>query len=571
MRWGSSLMIFCLFANLSSAQTTSFYLQNSDSLPRSIKFDQSALYEDSIAVILTLKKYKLDLEKSGFLTAGFENIQGMKDSISAKLYLGKAYKWVTLTNGNVPEEYLSKSGFRERLYNDTELRPRAFGKISSRLLKEAENSGFPFAELRLDSTELIGGGLRARLYMERNEYVRIDSLILKGGLSVNRNYLSSYLGIKAGMPYDQSALDKIPNRIRELPFVKPIKPYEVGMRPGKADVYLYLDSKKASNFDGILGVLPDSETGKTQITGDVQLNLLNSFRRGETIDLRWQRLQTGTQELDFRFTYPFIFNVPVGTDVLLNLYRRDTLFSQFSINTGLQYFFKGGNFAKVFYENKQANVIGANLLSIDQFVDSRINLFGVGLELRQLDYRFNPSRGYFINASIAAGVKEILENSDADADLYADIELESDIYDGNLEVGYYQPFGRQSTLLFRIRGGALLNENMFRNEIYRIGGLKSLRGFNEQAIFASSYAIGTIEYRFLFEQNSNFFVFFDQGIYEDITVDEPIQDQPFGFGGGINFETNAGVFSLTYALGKQFDNSIELRSGKIHFGFVSFF
>jgi hemolysin activation/secretion protein len=112
---------------------------------------------------------------------------------------------------------------------------------------------------------------------------------------------------------------------------------------------------------------------------------------------------------------------------------------------------------------------------------------------------------------------------------------------------------------------------MFRNEIYRIGGLQTLRGFDEQAIFATSFLIGTIEYRFILEQNSNIFLFLDQAYYEDTAREEPLIDSPFGFGAGVNFETGAGIFSLTYALGQQFDNTISLRGGKVHFGFTGFF
>ncbi|MEZ4739015.1 MAG: hypothetical protein R2818_06570 [Flavobacteriales bacterium] len=73
----------------------------------------------------------------------------------------------------------------------------------------------------------------------------------------------------------------------------------------------------------------------------------------------------------------------------------------------------------------------------------------------------------------------------------------------------------------------------------------------------------------MFEQNSNFFVFADQGWWENSAADEYVNDTPFSFGVGTIFETKAGLFSLTYALGKQFDIPIELQSGKVHFGFVS--
>jgi hemolysin activation/secretion protein len=255
----------------------------------------------------------------------------------------------------------------------------------------------------------------------------------------------------------------------------------------------------------------------------------------------------------------------------MNLYRQDTLFSQVILDGALQYFFSGNNSVRVFIEQQQANLISAEFFSADRFVDSRITMYGFGSDLQNLDYRFNPRKGYFLNASIAAGTKVITENSEVDPELYDGINLNSEIYNLNLLTGNYFPIGKRSVVLLRVKAGHFINENMFRNEMYRLGGLKSIRGFDEQAIFASSYAIGTLEFRYLLEQNSNLFVFLDQAYYENSSEDELITDTPFGFGGGINFETGAGVFSLTYALGRQFENNISFRSGKLHFGFISFF
>jgi outer membrane protein assembly factor BamA len=411
----------------------------------------------------------------------------------------------------------------------------------------------------------------AVLYFDRKQFVKIDSLILKGNIQTSHNYIENYLGIKEGMPYNQSTLNKIPNRLRELPFIQVIKPFEIGLRPGKADVYIYVDSRKASNFNGILGVLPDNITGDVLITGDVELNLMNALKRGETINMRWQRLQTRTTQLDVRFAYPYMFNTRIGADLKLNLYRQDTLFSQVILDAALQYFFSGINNIGVFVKQQQSNLISAEFFSADRFVDSRITMFGFLTELQNLDYRFNPRKGYFLDADIAAGTKVITKNSDVDPSLYDNINLETEIYNLNIAVGNYFPLGKRSTILLRIRAGHFINDNMFRSEMYRLGGLKSIRGFDEQSIFASSYGIGTLELRYLLEQNSNLFVFLDQAFYESAVQEQVVTDTPFGFGGGINFETGAGVFSLTYALGRQFDNNISFRSGKLHFGFISFF
>jgi outer membrane translocation and assembly module TamA len=80
-----------------------------------------------------------------------------------------------------------------------------------------------------------------------------------------------------------------------------------------------------------------------------------------------------------------------------------------------------------------------------------------------------------------------------------------------------------------------------------------------------------VEYRYLFEQNSYLFAFWNGAYYESRTSTAFIHDTPYGFGAGVSFETKAGIFSLSYALGKQFSNPINFKSAKIHFGIVSYF
>lgn len=65
---------------------------------------------------------------------------------------------------------------------------------------------------------------------------------------------------------------------------------------------------------------------------------------------------------------------------------------------------------------------------------------------------------------------------------------------------------------------------------------------------------------------------FWNGAWYANTVRTPvISDRPYGFGAGLNFETGAGIFSLYYAVGRQFNNPVEFNKAKVHFGFVNYF
>ena len=46
-------------------------------------------------------------------------------------------------------------------------------------------------------------------------------------------------------------------------------------------------------------------------------------------------------------------------------------------------------------------------------------------------------------------------------------------------------------------------------------------------------------------------MFFDAAYYERDGIEKFEADRPFGFGAGMSFETKAGIFSISYAIGKQ--------------------
>jgi len=153
--------------------------------------------------------------------------------------------------------------------------------------------------------------------------------------------------------------------------------------------------------------------------------------------------------------------------------------------------------------------------------------------------------------------------------LYDSLKLKVAQYKINGSAAIYLPIGGRAG----VNGGAIISENIFENERYRIGGNKLLRGFDEESIWAGFYFIATIEYRYLLGQNSYFYLFMDGANVKDNIIG-PTRDKNYlGFGAGMTFETKAGIFGISYALGKLLepDNPIDFRSAKIHFGYVNHF
>src|SRR5690606_30109967 len=187
------------------------------------------------------------------------------------------------------------------------------------------------------------------------------------------------------------------------------------------------------------------------------------------------------------------------------------------------------------------------------------------------DYINNPRKGFSISANGAFGNKKIKKNAQINDVVYNGINLNTELYTAKADLAFYIPIRKRSVVKIGTQNGFTYNENLFDNELFRIGGFHLLRGFDEESIFASFYTVQTLEYRFILEQNSYLYLFSDVAFYEYKTPKKYIVDRPYSFGLGMNFETNAGIFSLSYAIGKQFDNPIQFRSAKIHFGFINYF
>lgn len=523
---------------------------------------------DSAQVAGTVAELRSAMIAQGHLEASCDSCYVVRDTTRCVFHAGPRYRWARLGAGSVPAEIASASGFRERLYRDRPITPRQMAKLFNGLLAECENNGFPFASVGLDSLRTEEGGLSAIVNLERGRLVTMDSILVRGTARVSPRYLYAYIGISPGDAYNESMVRQVDSRTRELPFATTRYPAYMLFSPEQAKLFLFLDAKRASIFNGIIGMAQDPETGKLHFTGDLDLKLRNALHRGEAIDLAWRSLQDRTQDLKLGFNYPFLFNTPFGADLGLKIFKQDTSSLEVSARAAMEYLMGRGDKVRVFINSKNSSRLGQQLVALPGMADVKLTSYGLGLHRQHFDYQYNPRKGLGMDLEGSAGKKRSTVAILGDT---ASGEQRSIQYELNGTVAWHIPVGRRSTVKIGAQGGTMVNEKLYTNELYRIGGIRNMRGADEAAILASSFAVGTVEYRFLFEENSNLFVFMDQGWWEDQSRASLLTDTPIGFGAGTSFETKAGIFSISYALGRQFNNPVELRNGKVHFGFSSLF
>jgi Omp85 superfamily domain len=219
--------------------------------------------------------------------------------------------------------------------------------------------------------------------------------------------------------------------------------------------------------------------------------------------------------------------------------------------------------------------------------DADVSSFNLGIdyEFNNTNYRLNPTTGNEFRIITSAGTKKLKKNSQVlelkdpgnpsfdFESLYDTVKLKTYQFRIRTTAAKYFPIGRQnrSTVKTGINGGFFQSGNIFRNELFQIGGYKLLRGFDEESQYLSQYVIGTIEYRYLVGQNSFFYILADGGWGRNNSQNVNISYTYFGTGLGLAFETKAGIFNLAWAVGKRNDTELNLRQSKIHFGFVNYF
>jgi len=533
------------------------------------------------------------LQSKGYLTASVDSVGDDAAGTTIRLYVGEAYRWARLDVSGVDPALLSAVAWNERSFSHRLIDFKQFQARQQQLLGYLENNGYPFAKISLDSVTLgAGGEMAAKLKVEMGPLYHIDSIRLYGTGRISNDFIQRYLNIPNGSIYKKERLDAISKRILELPYIQEQQPWDLTMLGTGSVVNLYLKPRKSSQINALVGFLPSSDPllgNKILVTGEATVNLKNALGGGETIGLNWQQLQAGSPRLNLAFQQPYLFHSPFGLNTSFDLFKQDSSYINVNMMFGVQYALSVNQTGTVFIRDMISSLLNVDTLQViasralPATADIRAVSLGLSYEFNNTDYRFNPRKGNELQFMGSAGTKKIKENPQivklkdpfdsafSFASLYDTVKLSSYQFLLRTSAAHYFSLSHASTLKLGFNGGIYNSPTTYRNELFRIGGYKLLRGFDEESILASQYAVGTLEYRYLIGLNSYMFTFVDGGWAKNTVSGFGFDNSFLGFGLGLAFETKAGIFNISYALGKRSDTQFNFRDAKIHLGYVSFF
>jgi outer membrane protein assembly factor BamA len=561
-------IILFVFYSLASvdAQSVKLKVEYNDTTGASVNLDNrlDRTYRDSLELKSRLREAILQLRQNGYLTASFDSLEFDEQYATVTFYPGKKFKWGRIKTVNFPDnfEYKKRKFYFEK---SASVDLSAFLAYQDYMLNFLRNRGYPFANLLLKNVSFHGDTVFADLKVKSGSRYHLDTIFIKGKNPVHKSYLYKKLGISPGMLYDASLLSSISNKIHKIPFLAEVKPSEIEFSENnRANLYLYLNDAQSNRLSGVVGFLSD-ENQSFQLTGSLNLMLRNAFNRGEEFHLRWESFEEKTQQLNLDLFYPYLFFNSIGMDLEGSLLKQDTSYLTTNFRLSFPFHLNSDNIFELYWRYQGSSVISEFEPNESSIQDFRKSLYGIGFIHNTLDYELNPSAGFYLEARSSLGNRK---NNDIRS-----VHLETE-----LQLAYYMPLFNSFVLKPSLHSAYMKswsndksNLNLSENELYRIGGNKFLRGFQERQFYASFYSVTSVELRYLLGANSNVHLFFDGAYYRNSMTNRINEDFPLGIGLGANLDTGSGIISLSYALGKTSEQPFEIKNAMVHVGYINKF
>ncbi|MDD2197477.1 MAG: BamA/TamA family outer membrane protein [Bacteroidales bacterium] len=523
---------------------------------------------DTLSIYSAFNKCLSKTLSSGFLEARIDSVSIGSNHALAYGYMGEKYMFERFEIDSISAKIYSNAGVSLKAIRRGELSPTTFNSISQKTIKFLENNGYPFAYVDFTDVEIKSNKANITSSITLGPKIILDTIYIKGDARVQRRFIETYLRFSKGKPYSHKMAAKLDKSINQLGFIATIKPSEVEFIPGKARLFTYLTNKSASHFSGVVG-FSSGEEGKKglQLTGDVNLRLVNGFKRGETNMLKWQAMGEGFQRLKVATAWPYVFGSDISISGSFNLLRRDTSYMNINPQLGVNFRLSSGSRVGLGV-NYKSSVTSAPASS--QISGYSTMLYNVSFASDQEGNELFPVSQFYHSTTIGVGKRRV-DNSQLSTEnrtrTLGEVSVMLESYVPLLFNNFILHNKLQATAMEFIGSKVDIMEN----EAFLIGGASTLRGFNDESILARHYGIATVELQYRMQNTLNVFIFSDFGYASYSSLGIWDKAYPWSAGAGVQILTRGGIFNLTYALGKGFGQELSIKNAKVHVGYLTTF
>lgn len=556
------LIIYLLFSSEIIGQNLHLTINGSNETENLIinDFNYQKKHLNYLSIQAEVDTIQKQLYKMGYIENKLNKINRISDStFTTKIQLKTKYNTIYIyydKNLITPAglKSVSKNVFHDYFTIPIRDVEKALAIINSKIT----DTGFPFSKLRLSQIEIKDTNhLKAHLIIESESQKRLlNKIVIKGYDKFPKSYLKHYLKIKPNKTFNLKDIKKKTAQLNELRFASEIKPPEVLFSKDSTTLYMYIEKSKSNGFDGFLGFGTNEETSKLEFDGYVNLSLVNNLNYGETFRLQYKSDENDQKTFKTDLSLPYLFSTPIGLDLQLNIFKRDSSFTTVNQSAKIHYQINSRHKISSGISSLESN----NLLSVNtsQFIaDYKSNFYTLGYQYtkpqnQNLLFPINT----FLYLESGLGQRKTSNASEKQSQWTIDgfkiIELNT-----------------KNSVFIRVNAANIISNSYFENELLRFGGINSVRGFEENSILASLYGVFNIEYRYQVSNSIYIHSITDIATFENKITNT--NEKLFGYGFGFGILTKSGLLKFNYANGKNENTPFKLSNSKIHISLLANF
>lgn len=551
------LWVFGIFG-LGTAQELQLNIVGKDSLEthviNSIGYPKTFDNFETLQTEVTL--FKELLYQQGYIETQILEISQNPPLIVAQLSLGTKYDSIRLYADKAIFEFLELQdvkNLKSSPYYTVDI--ESLETLLTSFTELLTTKSYPFASISLKTiTPIDKSTLKANLVVETKKARELQSVEIKGYEKFPRSFIKHFLGIKKNTPFDLKAIQSKTEALDQIRFAKQLRSAEVLFTQDTTRVYLYLEKLKSNRFDGFLGFGSDEATGSLELNGYLNLNLINNLNFGEAFRLNYRSDENDLKTFEAQLTLPYLFKTPIGSELELNIFKKDSTFTTSEQAASVYYQFNPKQKVFLGIRSTQSNALLEETTS--EINDYKMNAY----ELKYTYQNLTSQNSLFpITSQLELQLsKSERKTSNAKTNQTLYFLKASKIFNLNRKNSFY--------ILLQAQG--IDSETYLQNELIRFGGINTIRGFEENSINASGLGVLATEYRYQLSPTLYIHSIIDAAYFETpILSDQKI----YGFGFGFGLLTESGLLKFNLANGKVENQNFRFSDSKIQLSLTATF
>jgi len=505
-------------------------------------------YASKIDIYKEIGKFHKKIKKSGFLTSVLDTILLEDSYFTAVFNLGKKTEEVVLI---IPKD-IKLGGFIKKT-DSIKIRTNKLEEFTNSLLTDFDKKGNSFSEITYTNPRYINNVLYLDFNSTKSKKRLINKVIVKGYEDFPESYIKNYFQIYKNTIFSKQKITDISKLTKDLNFISERKKPEVLFKTDSTHLYLFLEKIEANSFEGMINFASKDNGQGLLINGKLDLKLSNVFNTGENLELFWNRVAEEKSQFKINARLPYIVRSPFSAFIGFDLYRQDSTFLNTKFDVKSEYQLNTSSKIAISYASEQSNYL---LDIIDENIESFTNSFiGITYDLKV------TSKNSLFNNILKFNISAITGNRKSPINKVKQLKF-------NLNSVINIKTSKRSYVYMRNETGYLNSSNYLTNELFRIGGINSIRSINEQSVFTNKYSFLNIEYRYITSSSSYLYSISDIAYYNTI---KNSTERLLGLGLGYNFKINSSKISLGYINGINQNNSSNINNSRLIVQWTTFF